>query len=133
MSTNSTHKYGFIFLLPLAITDIPMSFSMFNKGDGTFYTYNEYMALGGNETIYTPSGTHALFGFNVTSTKIRSDLEALMAGTPFVIHDGDEMVNWTDVDQSNYLWILSTEPLVPDYNYDAFVKVSPLFNVGASV
>ena len=130
---STTSKYGFNFLLPIALTDTPIEFSMFNKGDDTYYSYNEYMALDGKKAFYTPSETHAIFGFNVTSTKIRTDLTALFAGTPFVIYDGDDIANWEDADQTFYFWILSTEPLVPQYNYDAFTKVSPLFNVAEEV
>ena len=126
---STTHKYGFNFLLPIALTDTPMAFSMFNKGDDTYYTYNEYMALDGNKPFYTPSETHAIFGYNITSTKLRGDLEALLASSPFVVYDGDDINNWEDVDQSNYLWVVSTEPSVPQYNYEAFKAVSPLFNV----
>ena len=131
----TTHKYGFNFILPLALTDTPMAFSMFDKGVDElgnslgYYTYNEYMALPNNKPKYTPSETHAIFGFNITSTKVRADMEALLATTPFVVYDGDDIANWEDADQSNYLWIISTEPMVTDYNWDAFVSVSPLFNV----
>ena len=38
------------------------------------------LQLDGKKAFYTPSETHAIFGFNVTSTKIRTDLEALFAG-----------------------------------------------------
>jgi len=126
----TTQKYGFNFIIPLALTDYPMAFSMFDKGDGTFYTYNEYMALDGNKAKYTPSNTHAIFGFNITSTKVRADMEALLSATPFVIYDGEDISHWNDLDQNNYLWIISTEPLVSTYNGDAFVSVSPLFNLG---
>ena len=118
--------------------EISMAFSMFHKGydeannDLGYYTYNEYMGLDGNKAIYTPSGTHALFGFNITSTKLRSDLETMFTGTPFVIMDGEDVDRWADADQSTYFWILSTEPYVTDYNYDAFIQVSPLFNMDAT-
>lgn len=36
------------------------------------------------------------------------------------------LVNTQDVDQSNYLWIIPTEPNLT-YNFNDFKKVSPLY------
>lgn len=130
---STTHKYGFNFIIPTAMTDTPIAFSMFHKGfdeldnDLGYYSYNEYMALPGNKAFYTPSGTHAMIGHNITSTKFRTDFEAMLFGSPFVIYDGEDVDNWEDLDQSMYIWIVSTEPNIPTYNFDAFKAVSPLF------
>ena len=130
---STTSKYGFNFLIPLALLDTPIAFTRFHKGVDELgdslghYTYNEYTALGGNKAFYTPNGTHAILSINITSTKLRQQLEALLSTTPFVIYDGDDIANWEDVDQSLYLWILSTEPSATTYNYKTFIQTSPLF------
>lgn len=133
--TSTTEKYGFNFLIPLLLTDTPIPFTVFSKKDeegiptGEYYTYNEYMALPNKKAFYTPTNTHAILGINITSTKIRSQLVEMFAGTPFVVLDGDDIENWEDEEHTYYVWILSTDPRAVGYNYNAFTAVSPLFNL----
>lgn len=132
---STTSKYGFNFLIPIGLTDYPIPFQVFHKGvdeDGKdlgFYSYNELMSLNGNKAFYTPSTTHAIISFNVTSifdlaTKFPQYVGYISPTT--VIKEGVDTTAWVDLDQINYLWILSTEPNVA-YNYDEFIKVSPLY------
>lgn len=138
---STTAKYNFNFLIPIGLTDYPVPFQGFHKGvdeNGTdlgFYSYNELMAFDGNKAFYTPSNTHAIMSMNVTSifdlaTKFPFYIQSISPNT--IIKEGVDVATWSDVDQSNYLWILSTEPHVA-YTYDEFVKVSPLFNTPTEV
>ena len=120
-----------MFLIPIAMTDTPLGFSILYKGDDengnpTYYSYNEYMALPGNMAHYTPSGTHALLSENITSTYLRDDVLSMLQGTPFVFKDGKDIDSWQDVDQSLYVWCITTDRRMP-FNYYEFEKVSPLY------
>lgn len=132
----TTHKYNYNILIPIALENTPLAFSIFHKGfdennnDLGNYTYVEHASLPGNKAFYTPSGSHAILGTNITSIHFKRDVEALLVGTPFVVVDSTEVEKWEDVDQANYIWTVTTEPLAPAYNYEAFMKVNPLFNTG---
>ena len=137
----TTAKYNFMFIIPNNLTDFPIPFGVFHKGydelnnDLGFYTYNEYMALPGNKAFYTPSDTHAMMSFNVTSifdlaTRFPQYIASISPLT--IIKEGVDVAAWTDPLQDNYLWILATEPNL-EYNYDKFVRVSPLYNIPTEV
>jgi len=132
---STTYKYNAIFLLPIAMTDTPLEFSILHKGfdeqgvDLGYYTYNEYMALDGNKAFYTPSNTHALLSENITSLYLKEEIEASLVGTPFVFKDGKDVASWTDLDQTFYIWCITTDPRM-SFNYDEFIKVSPLYTGG---
>lgn len=123
---STTTIYGFNFLIPIALKGVPIEFEAFKKEDGTFHTYDTYMQLPNNEAFSTPSGTHALLGMNITSTKIRMKLEAQLSafntayGTNYEMLDGEDIDRWADADQSNYIWIVSTDPKAVGYNWEAF-------------
>lgn len=132
MSTTSI--YGAMFLIPTSMTDTPLGFSILHKGFDEagaslgFYTYNEFMALPGNQAYYTPSNTHALLSENITSIFIKEDVNAMLTGTPFVFVDGSQTDKWLDSDQTSYIWCVTTDKRMP-YNYDELIKVSPLYNL----
>ena len=147
MSTTSI--YGAMFIIPQLMLDTPIGFSILHKGYGTdevtgepidlgYYSYNEYMALAGNKAFYVNSldadgnPTHALLSENITSSYLREDILAEIAGTPFTFHDGKDMANWEDVDQTFYIWCITTDKRMP-FCFDEFKKVSPLFNVPQEV
>lgn len=127
-------KYAFNWLIPVYFTDTPIPFHQFIKYDGNgnpvgYYSYNEWSFLDGHKPFFTPSCTHAILGVETTSTKefieqLPGYLAAVSSDTVWV--DGAEMGRWQDVDQTNYLWTLTTDMTVP-YNYNEFVKVNPLF------
>ena len=131
---STTEKYPFNWLIPVYLADTPIPFSQFTKYDENgnpigYYSYNEWMSLDGHKPFYTPSGTHAILGIGTTSikalaTQFPSYLSSVSNDTVWV--EGVEVDKWQDVDQTHYLWTLTTDPTVP-YNYDAFTKASPLF------
>ena len=113
------------------MTDTPLGFSILHKGyDGEtdlgYYTYNEYMALPGNQAFYTPSGTHALLSENITSTYLKEDINAIIAGTPYEFVDGKDMNRWEDIAQEFYIWCVTTDKRMK-FCFDEFKKVSTLY------
>ena len=133
-----TYKYGAMFLIPTLMTDTPLEFSILHKGFNEngdslgYYTYNEYMALPNKRALYTPSGTHALLDENITSSRLERDVENAISGSPFVFKDGKDIENWQDVDQTYYIWCITTDPRM-SFNYDEFIKVSPLYVIPTEV
>ena len=128
---STTSKYSFMFLIPTGLSDTPIPFEVFKKEDGSYYTYNEYMALDGNQAFYTPSNTHAMLSMNATSifdlaSKFPQYLAMVSPST--VIKEGVDTTAWLDSVQDNYLWIVPTEPGLP-YNFEEFAKATPLFNI----
>ena len=154
----TTSIYGAMFIIPQLMLDTPLGFSILHKGYGTdevtgepidlgYYSYNEYMALAGNKAFYVNSTvvtgvdeegnditepTHALLSENITSSYIRDDINAQLVGSPFTLHDGKDMSEWQDLDQTYYIWCITTDKRMP-FCFDEFKKVSPLFNVPEEV
>jgi hypothetical protein len=128
---STTSKYNFIFLLPISITDLPLPFDQFEIPETEpkeYYSYNEYMVLPGNKAFYTSSGSHAIFETNVTSVfALPQKLSQFLAdeAANIVLKEGIDMEAWTDEVQTDYLWIIPTEPNLA-YNYDEFCKVTLL-------
>lgn len=133
---STTAKYNFVFIIPNALSGIPIPFSQFVKpldeeGNSTgFYTYDEYMTLGGNGEVLTPNGTHKILSINATSIfdlaqKFPLYIDQVAPGT--VIVEGIETDKWLYENQDNYLWIITTDPKAKGYNYDAFREASHLF------
>lgn len=137
MSNSTTQKYNFLFIIPNALSVVPIPFAQFAKFDEDgnptgFYTYDELMSMDGNQAFSTPSNTHKILSINVTSIfdlaqKFPQYINAVSPNT--VIAEGVETSKWEDENQDDYLWIISSDPTAKEYNYDAFVKVSPLFTI----
>jgi len=131
MNNSTTERYGFVFIIPIALKDTPINFAKFAKYDEEGveigkHSYVEWCNADHHEYTETPSGTHVLLGANITSTKVRKKFEDELEGTPFTVHDGEDVEQWTDENQDYHLWIVPTEPKLA-YGYNVFVKVSPLF------
>ncbi len=132
---STTSKYNFIFLIPLSITDIPIPFEQFRIStqeetpqEMSFYSYNQYMELQGNQAFFTPSGSHALLSTNVTSIfdlAQRFPQYLAYVAPHIIIKEGVDMAAWVDENQANYLWIITTEPNL-EYNFDKFMEASIL-------
>ena len=131
---STTYKYNFMFIIPNRLSVYPIPFQQFAKpvdeqGISTgFYSYDEYMTLPGKKEFSTSSGTHKLLTLNITSvldlaTKFPQYISQIDPTIEIV--EGVSTNRWEDVDQSNILWILPTEPNI-GYNYNNFIKVSPL-------
>lgn len=129
MSTTSI--YGAMFYLPMAMIDTPLPFTIFHKGydelgnDLGFNTYREKY-VNGIDDFYTPSVTHFIFTENITSSFIKDDVNAALAGSPFVWVDSRQMDKWQDADQTMYIWCATTDKRMP-YNDTEFRIASPLF------
>ncbi len=132
---STTHKYNFTFAIPKALRTLPIPFSDFHKGfdeegnDLGFLNYDEHTSQPGKAPTETPSGTHVLLDAKVTSVldlarKFPYYISQVAPDT--VVYDGVDIEHWEDGDQTNYLWIISTEPDIA-YGLQNFKLQSPLF------
>ena len=126
---SSTNIQVFYFIQPIELTDMPIPFEKFINEDGAFYSYNEYMALPGNQAHYTPFNIHAIISLNVTSifdlaTLFPQYLAAVSPAT--VIYEGINVDNWADLVTDDYFWIIPQDKTLA-YGYDEFTKMSPLY------
>lgn len=81
-------------------------------------------------TVIDPTYIHTDNNFTTVEKSklagIAESAEANHLDTAVVIKEGVDEANWTDENQEDYLWIVSSDPKL-SYGYSEFVKSSPLF------